>query len=50
MVVRADVTGENELREALALLGGCDHLRLLLNAVQLAPHGRRFGGYYGYGG
>jgi len=49
MVVRADVTGENELREALGLLSGCDHVRLLLNAVRLAPHGRRFGAYYGYG-
>jgi exopolysaccharide/PEP-CTERM locus tyrosine autokinase len=49
VVVRADVTGENELREALSLLGACDHMRLLLNAVQLAPHGRRFGAYYGYG-
>jgi exopolysaccharide/PEP-CTERM locus tyrosine autokinase len=49
MVVRADVTGENELREALGLLSGCEHLSLLLNAVQLAPHGRRFGDYYGYG-
>ena len=49
VVVRADVTGENELRQALSMLSGCDHLRLLLNAVQLAPHGRRFGAYYGYG-
>lgn len=49
VVVRADITGENELREALGLLGACDHVRLLLNAVQLAPHGRRFGAYYGYG-
>lgn len=49
VVVRADVTGENELREALSLLGACNHMRLLLNAVQLAPHGRRFGAYYGYG-
>ncbi len=49
MVVRADVTGENELREALSLLDRCEHVRLLLNAVQLAPHGRRFGAYYGYG-
>lgn len=49
MVVRADVTGENELRESLALLDRCEHVRLLLNAVQLAPHGRRFGAYYGYG-
>jgi len=50
MIVRADVTGENELREALGLLAGCEHVRLLLNAVQIAPHGRRFGAYYGYGG
>jgi protein-tyrosine kinase len=49
MIVRADVTGENELREALGLLSGCEHVRLLLNGVQLAPHGRRFGAYYGYG-
>lgn len=50
VVVRADVTGESELREALNLLAGCDHVRLLLNAVQLQPRGRRFGSYYGYGG
>lgn len=49
MVVRADETGESELREALGLLSGCEHISLLLNAVQLAPHGRRFGDYYGYG-
>ena len=49
MVVRADVTGESELRAALALLDRCEHVRLLLNAVQLAPYGRRFGAYYGYG-
>jgi protein-tyrosine kinase len=49
MVVRADVTGESELREALGLLSSCEHISLLLNAVQLAPHGRRFGDYYGYG-
>ena len=49
MVVRADQTGEAELRDALDLLSACSHIRLLLNAVQLAPHGRRFGAYYGYG-
>jgi len=49
VVVRADVTGESELREAISLLGVCNHLRLLLNAVQLVPNGRRFGAYYGYG-
>ncbi|MGE0774649.1 MAG: AAA family ATPase [Sphingomonadaceae bacterium] len=50
VVVRADVTGESELRAALNLLSGCDHVRLLINAVQLQPRGRRFGAYYGYGG
>lgn len=50
VVVRADVTGEAELREALSLLSGCSEIRLLLNAAQLVPQGRRFGAYYGYGG
>ncbi|GGE72497.1 hypothetical protein GCM10011404_01240 [Sphingomonas prati] len=47
MVVRADRTGETELREAVALLSGCDDIRLLLNAAALASGGRRFGSYYG---
>ena len=49
MVVRADQTSEPELKEALALLGGCSEIRLLLNGVRFAPRGRRFGYYYGYG-
>jgi exopolysaccharide/PEP-CTERM locus tyrosine autokinase len=49
MVVKADQTSETELREAVALLGGCDHVQLLLNAVDFAADGRRFGSYYGYG-
>jgi exopolysaccharide/PEP-CTERM locus tyrosine autokinase len=49
MVVRADVTTEADLREAVALLSGCDHLSLMLNATGFAANGRRFGTYYGYG-
>ncbi|WP_242186519.1 AAA family ATPase [Sphingomonas sp. CARO-RG-8B-R24-01] len=46
IVVRADRTSEGDLREAVALLDGCDHLQLLLNAVGYAPGGRRYGSYY----
>lgn len=49
MVVKADRTSDAELREALGLLGGCGQVRLLLNAVEYAAPGRRFGSYYGYG-
>ncbi len=47
LVVRADRTGDGELREAVSLLDGCEHIELLLNAVQFVPGGRRFGSYYG---
>jgi exopolysaccharide/PEP-CTERM locus tyrosine autokinase len=46
MVVRADVTSESDLRDAVALLDGCEHVQLVLNAVTFQPGGRRFG-YYG---
>ena len=46
MVVRADVTSESDLREAVALLDGCEHVQLILNSVAFQPGGRRFG-YYG---
>jgi protein-tyrosine kinase len=49
MVVRADQTSEADLREALALLSGCEHVSLLLNGAGFAATGRRFGAYYGYG-
>ncbi len=49
MVVKADTTSEAELREALGLLGGCDHIQLLLNGVTFTPNGKRFSSYYGYG-
>ncbi|HEX8384300.1 MAG TPA: AAA family ATPase [Sphingomonas sp.] len=47
LVVRADRTGDGELREAVSLLDGCEHIELLLNAVSFVPGGRRFGSYYG---
>ena len=49
LVVRADQTTEADLREAVALLSGCDNIRLLLNGTGFAVTGRRFGYYYGYG-
>ncbi|WP_321324120.1 AAA family ATPase [uncultured Parasphingorhabdus sp.] len=49
MVVKADDTTETALRDALSLLGGCDHIQLLLNGTKFSPTGRRFGSYYGYG-
>lgn len=48
MVVRADRTGDTDLREAVQLLDGCEHIQLLLNAVTFTPGGARFGSYYGY--
>jgi exopolysaccharide/PEP-CTERM locus tyrosine autokinase len=49
MVVRADETTETALRDALSLMGGCEHIQLLLNGIKFSPTGRRFGSYYGYG-
>ncbi|MGP1283708.1 MAG: hypothetical protein ACTS1X_12095 [Parasphingopyxis sp.] len=49
LVVKADSTSEAELREALGLLDGCDHIQLLLNGVTFTPNGKRFSSYYGYG-
>ena len=50
LVVRADKTSESDLREATAMLDGCEHIQLLLNAVSFRPGGRRFGSYYGEAG
>ena len=49
MIVHADVTTDSALRDALGLLGGCDHIQLLLNRTKFSPTGRKFGSYYGYG-
>ncbi len=50
LVVRADQTSEGDLREAVALLDGCDQIQLLLNSVSFQPGGRRYGGYGAYYG
>ena len=47
LVVRADRTTEADVREAVSLLDGCDHISLVLNAVSYEPGGGRFGSYYG---
>jgi exopolysaccharide/PEP-CTERM locus tyrosine autokinase len=49
MVVRADVTKESSLRDAISLLAACDDMMLLLNGVKFTPGDRKFGTYYGYG-
>ncbi|MDF7776207.1 AAA family ATPase [Sphingomonas sp. AOB5] len=46
LVVRADRTTESDLREATAMLDGCEHIQLVLNSVSFQPGGRRFGSYY----
>ncbi|MEI9928154.1 MAG: AAA family ATPase [Sphingomonas sp.] len=50
LVVRADRTSESDLREATAMLDGCEHIQLVLNGVSFQPGGRRFGSYYGEAG
>jgi protein-tyrosine kinase len=47
MVVRADRTSEAELREAIALLDGCDDISLLLNGASFFGSNRTYGSYYG---
>lgn len=46
LVARADQTGRNALEDACQLLAACDDIKLLLNAAQFSPSGRRFGSYY----
>ena len=48
LVARADKTGQNALEDAVQLLSSCPDIKLLLNAAQFSPSGRRFGSYYGY--
>jgi protein-tyrosine kinase len=50
LVVRADKSSESDLREAVALLDGCDEIQLVLNSVSFQPGGRRYGGYGAYYG
>ncbi len=49
-VVRAEKTGESDLREALELLSACPRPQLLLNGVEFGSASRRFGRYYGIDG
>ncbi|MEP2235023.1 MAG: P-loop NTPase [Alteripontixanthobacter sp.] len=47
LVARADFTGHTALEDAYRLLSGCPDIKLMLNAAQFSPSGRRFGTYYG---
>ncbi len=49
LVARADKTGQSSLEDACQLLSACRDIKLLLNAAQFSPSGRKFGSYYGYG-
>ena len=49
-VVRAEKTGESDLREALDMLSACPRPQLLLNGVEFGSASRRFGRYYGIEG
>jgi Mrp family chromosome partitioning ATPase len=49
VICRADRTGQSALADALSLLAACPDIKLLLNAANFSPSGRRFGSYYGYG-
>jgi Mrp family chromosome partitioning ATPase len=45
LVVRADETSRASLEDARQLLSACPDIKLLLNAAQFSPSGRRFGDY-----
>ncbi len=49
LVVRADKTGEGDVREAATMLKGGAQVQLLLNAVRLSGNRRRFGSYHAPG-
>jgi Mrp family chromosome partitioning ATPase len=49
LVARADRTGQSALEDAYQLLSACPDIKLLLNAANFSPSGRKFGSYYGYG-
>lgn len=49
LVARADVTGQRALEDASQLLSACPDIKLLLNAAQFSPSGRKFGAYGAYG-
>jgi len=45
LVARADRTGRSALEDACQLLSSCSDIKLLLNAANFSPSGRRFGNY-----
>ncbi|KWV93477.1 AAA family ATPase [Erythrobacter sp. YT30] len=45
LIVRAGETGRAALEDARQLLSACHDIKLLLNAAQFSPSGRRFGDY-----
>ncbi len=45
LVVRADETSRAAIEDAQHLLSACPDIKLLLNAAQFSPSGRRFGDY-----
>ncbi len=45
LIVRADETSQAALEDARQLLSACPDIKLLLNAAQFSPSGRRFGDY-----
>lgn len=45
LIVRADETSRAALEDARQLLSACPDIKLLLNATQFSPSGRRFGDY-----
>ena len=45
LIVRADETSRAAIDDAQKLLSACPDLKLLLNAAQFSPSGRRFGNY-----
>ena len=47
VVVRADVTSESDLGEAVGLLADCAQIGLVLNGAGFAAGSRRYGQYYG---
>lgn len=50
LIVRADQTGRAAIDDARQLLSACPDLKLMLNAAQFSPSGRRFGDYRDRGG
>jgi protein-tyrosine kinase len=49
LVVKADITTESDLREAMAMLEGNAKIQMILNAVTYRSSSKKFGYYYGFG-